>query len=137
MIIHRAIQAVYNEQHKIHTVTIIKIVDHNDVTNPNLNQEEIIGISGNMITIFRPAPGVEINERNVMQTVGMYAEREHLQAITQIMAQYRGFQNASNIIRSVLAMTVHMSTTTTDQLRIVEFEYNIICDVFQNRRSLI
>ena len=137
MIIHRAIQAVYNDQQEIHTVTIIKINDHNDVTNPNLNQEEIIGMSANMIAIFQPAPGVEINERNVLQTVGMYASRERYRNIVDIMAQYRGFQNANNIIRSILAMTVHMSTTTTDQLRIVEFEYNIICDVYQNRRLLI
>ena len=130
MIIHRAIQAIYDENQRLNVVSIIKLNDHNNVTNPALNHESLIEISTQILPLFQPTPGAMLDQMvNLNTPIGLRAERSHFRMITDRMAAFDAFRNAANTIRSILAFTVNINTNTHGPVQINEIEYNIICDI--------
>ena len=130
MLIHRAVQAIYGDNERLHAVTIIKMNDHQHVTNPNLSHEDLIEASANILPIFQPPEGVDINQLARGHPVGMRADPLQIPMMTNAMAQNRCFNSASRVFRSVLALTVNVISNTHGPIIISEIEYNLICDVY-------
>ena len=127
MFIHRAIQAI-EELNNISTVIIIRLNDHNHVSNPHMTQEDLIRMSANIIGLFRSPQGVGIGEMN-QPNMAMRAEQQQFGTIIQTMKQFNCLAQEELTNDGILAFTVSIAVIQNGPFKVVDFEYNLICNI--------
>ena len=132
MLIQRAIIASHERRDNqlIPSISIIRLNDHHHVTNPNLRQEELYNMSNIIMHMFNRGPEMGIQQLNLENPIGLYADRSNYQTIVGLMAQFNAFNDARNTIRNILAFTVNITEYYDGTIKVTEVEYNLLCDIF-------
>ena len=126
MFIHRAIQAM-EELNRISTVIIIRLNDHSHVTNPQMTHENLVRMSANIIGHFRSPDGIGIGEMD-QPNMAMRADQQHFTQILQSMRQFQCLAQIDLTSDNILAFTVSIAVVQNGPFKVVDFEYNVICN---------